>query len=238
VLEIGCGTGSSTVALAEQGAAVTAVDLDARVLDVARARCAEHGVEARFLALNASDVARKLAGEPFDLLIFFASLEHMTLGERLDAMRETWDLLAPGALWCVTDTPNRLWYFDEHTARLPFFQWLPDELAFRYARFSPRAFFGDVLGEHDAASELAFLRLGRGVSHHEFDLALAPAETLDVVSSLPLFHRARRPGHRLRRWHHRKRLPVRWEALLAEIRPDLHRGFFQPSLDLLIRKPG
>src|SRR5688500_14623008 len=39
VLDIGCGTGSSTVALAEQGARVTAIDIDAGAL---RVRSEEH----------------------------------------------------------------------------------------------------------------------------------------------------------------------------------------------------
>src|SRR5947199_9440599 len=39
VLEIGCGTGSSTVALAERGAVLTAIDIDAASIAVARERC-------------------------------------------------------------------------------------------------------------------------------------------------------------------------------------------------------
>ncbi|HEX5245050.1 MAG TPA: methyltransferase domain-containing protein, partial [Tepidisphaeraceae bacterium] len=39
VLEIGCGTGSATVTLAEQGAQVTAIDIDPRAIAVAERRC-------------------------------------------------------------------------------------------------------------------------------------------------------------------------------------------------------
>ena len=39
VLEVGCGTGSSTIALAEQGAQVVAVDVDAPSTEVTRERC-------------------------------------------------------------------------------------------------------------------------------------------------------------------------------------------------------
>src|SRR3954465_742961 len=39
VLEIGCGTGCSTVALAEQGADVVAIDIDEPSLAVAKQRC-------------------------------------------------------------------------------------------------------------------------------------------------------------------------------------------------------
>lgn len=78
ILEIGCGTGSSVVALAEQGAKVIAVDIDENSLSVARERCRVYGVDASFFKANATEVHRLFSGEHFDLIIFYASLEHMT----------------------------------------------------------------------------------------------------------------------------------------------------------------
>lgn len=236
VLEIGCGTGGSSVALAEQGARVTAVDIDQAAIHVARERTRIYGLEVEFVNANATEIAGKLGDPPFDFVLFYASLEHMTHLERIDAMRSTWDMLRPGALWCVADTPNRLWAFDQHTSRLPFFLWLPNDLAFAYSSRSPRVGFRELYRESDEAAELHFLRRGRGVSYHEFDLALGPAERLRVVSSMRLFHRQRRRFDRLRRWRHRHELAPRWEGVLAELRPDLHPGFFQKSLDLILRK--
>jgi S-adenosylmethionine-dependent methyltransferase len=236
ILEIGCGTGCSSVALAEQGAVVTAVDVDPGAVELARARCDRYGLDVDFVVANAVDLATKLADERFDLVIFAASLEHMTHRERLEAMSGTWRMLAPGSLWCITDTPNRLWFFDAHTSRLPFFMWLPDELAFAYARFSPRSGFHELYDAWDDASSLHFLRRGRGVSYHELDLALAPATGLEVLSCLPIFLRERRRLHRLRAWRRRDSVRSRYTALLASLCPELHPGFFEPSLDLLIRK--
>jgi 2-polyprenyl-3-methyl-5-hydroxy-6-metoxy-1,4-benzoquinol methylase len=60
ILEIGCGTGTSTVALAEQGARVTAVEVDARSLRVAKERCHLYGLETvTFHDMNAQDVGRQ-----------------------------------------------------------------------------------------------------------------------------------------------------------------------------------
>ena len=123
VLEIGCGSGASTVALAEQGARVTAVDIDPAALAVARERCRIYDLEVEFVCANATEIAQKLADTPFDLVVFYASLEHMTHTERLESMRRTWEMLRPGACWCVADTPNRLWVLDSHTSKLPFFRW-------------------------------------------------------------------------------------------------------------------
>ncbi|HQU43430.1 MAG TPA: class I SAM-dependent methyltransferase [Pirellulales bacterium] len=233
VLEIGCGTGSATVALAEQGARVTAVDLDPRAIRVAEERCRLYGVEATFFAANAAELSGPIASQRFDFILFFASLEHMTHPERLTAMARTWQMLPPGGLWGVIETPNRLWYYDHHTAHLNFFLWLSDELAADYVRFTPRDDVREQIGGAENRP-LALCRAGRGVSFHEFDLALGPSRNLNVVSSMPLFYRQRDLALRLQ-W--RLSRDCRFERFLAELCPDLHRGFLQPTLHLLIRKP-
>jgi ubiquinone/menaquinone biosynthesis C-methylase UbiE len=57
VLEIGCGTGSGLVALAERGAQVVGLDLDESSLEVARRRCSMHGVVADLHVANANCMA-------------------------------------------------------------------------------------------------------------------------------------------------------------------------------------
>lgn len=233
ILEIGCGTGSSTVALAEQGAKVVAVDIDAPSLQVARDRMNLYGLEAEFAIANATEVHQLFSDRKFDFIIFFACLEHLTNEERLISMQATWNMLSEGDLWCVIETPNRLWHFDHHTAFLPFYMWLPDDLAFQYSKYSPREPFCQVYDECTDETMLGFLRSGRGVSFHEFDLAMQKVEDLDVVSSLPMYLRDRAPlwaiGRRFMPDH-------RYESLVAAFGPKIHRGFYQPSLDLIICK--
>jgi SAM-dependent methyltransferase len=233
VLEIGCGTGASTVALAEQGALVTAVDIDAESLLVAQERCRVYGLDATFVQAEGSVLDREVNLADFDFVIFFACLEHMTYAERIQAMRTTWNALRPGSMWCAVETPNRLWIIDEHTSRLPFYNWLPDELAFDYSRFSEREPFRNAYRDRGEESLLSFLRHGRGVSYHEFDIAMANTASLDVVSCLHL----RRKGFLgLRALKRRMNRKARFESLIAAQRPDIHRGFFLPYLDLIIRK--
>ena len=116
VLEIGCGTGAATVALAEQGALVTATDFNEASLHAARERLAAYDLSADVSCASAADALRDHKNEHFDLIAFFAVLEHMTLNERLSALREAWNSLAPGGFLVVDETPNRLWYFDSHTS--------------------------------------------------------------------------------------------------------------------------
>ena len=228
ILEIGSGTGSSTVALAEQGAIVTGIDIDEPALEVARERCAAHGVSADIQAANAATDLGRFG--PQDFVIYFATVEHMTIDERLESFAQAWSLLEPGGLLAIIETPNRLWWFDQHTAQLPFFHWLPDELAFAYSRFSPRGTFNSLYRDRCDKTLEHFRRRGRGVSYHELELAIAPVEKLDVVSSLLEHFGWRRTAFRT------PRSTARYKRFLRSLRPDLHPGWFDQDLDLIIRK--
>lgn len=231
VLEIGCGTGSGIVALAERGAQVIGVDLDEGSLQVGRKRCALHGVVAELHAINATSIAKLFGDTVFDLIIFYASLEHMTLDERLRAIADTWAMLRPGKLWCVIETPNRLWHTDTHTAFLPFYHWLPDELAFKYARFSQRTNFRECYDESTDERRLHFYRRGRGVSFHELHVALGAADAFEVVSYKNDF--LERLG-----WLGKDARSDRYMAFLRELAPEVHAAFLQEYLDVILRKPG
>jgi 2-polyprenyl-3-methyl-5-hydroxy-6-metoxy-1,4-benzoquinol methylase len=236
VLEIGCGTGASTVALAEQGCDIVGVDVNQDNLLVAEERCRIYDLKAQFSCVNATDLHKHFETGAFDLIIFFATLEHLTYAERISAMRSTWTMLQPGGLWCVVETPNRLWWFDGHTARLPFFNWLPDDLALDYAPHSDRAFMKSyATAGRSEAVKLDFARRGRGVSYHEFDLALGSSALLNVVSSLRLYMREQSLVTRTMSMFSKSR---KFEAFLRAHGPRIHPGFYQPMLDLIIRKQG
>ena len=227
ILEVGCGTGCSTIALAEQGATVVGIDPDASALAVAVDRCREYGIGAEFHAINSTSMTQVFGQGRFDTIIFFASLEHMTIAERLAGLRDAWEMLPLGGHLVIVETPNRLWYYDGHTSLLPFYHWLPNELAFRYAQFSPRQ---DFRGWQDyEAEKVDFLRTGRGASFHEFDLAIRPTATLRVVSSLSTFQG-------LRYKPQRSRLDRQYKRMLRRIYPAVHPGFCDDSLFLILEK--
>lgn len=231
VLEIGCGTGCGTIPLAEQGAKVMGVDLRDDSLQVARARLEAQNLSAELLCLNADEIASFLGRKPFDMVLFWASLEHMTVKERLAALRDGWDLLHGGGLLGLIDTPNRLWDFDAHGSLLPFFHWLPMDVALPFAVESPRPSCRTIAERND---EIVLCRYGGSMSFHEFSLAITPAESLDVASGLDEFLRRRNFARRIRWLVSRDR---RYRNLLRRRCPQIHRAFFEENLQLLIRKP-
>jgi len=232
VVEIGCGTGASTVALAEQGARVVGYDIDAGALAVADKRRELFNLDS--IRLNHASAVEIDGAElsDADFVVFFASLEHMTLDERIAALSRVWSSLKTGAFLVVIDAPNRLWWFDSHTSSLPFYGWLPDDLAVLYARFSPRAPFNrQIAAPVDAASILALARVGRGVSYHEFELAIGDLSGLRV-SSLNGYNR--RNPLRMAKWLLRE---VVFERMLRSRGPNLPAEFYEPQLSFAIQKP-
>jgi S-adenosylmethionine-dependent methyltransferase len=150
----------------------------------------------------------------------------MTIGERLDSLRQAWAMLPSGGLLVIVETPNRLWFRDDHTARLPFFHWLPNELAFAYSRFSERENFREIYKTYDSSSKIHFLRRGRGMSFHEIELAIAPIRELRILGSLGQSKSAR-PMSRDGR---------QFKSSMRKLFPSLHEAFFDEYLDLMIAK--
>ncbi|GLF99205.1 class I SAM-dependent methyltransferase [Streptomyces yaizuensis] len=92
VLDVGCGTGSLSLLLAEAGHRVTGVDLSPRMVVHARAKLAAAGRAARFLV---GDAARPPTGDDrYDVLLSRHLL--WTLPDPHAALREWAALLRPG----------------------------------------------------------------------------------------------------------------------------------------------
>ena len=81
-IELGCGTGTNAVWLAERGFEVSAVDLVPLAIEKAIDRAAKAGVKVQFLSLNLLELPD--LGEPFDFLTWFEyAPEHADAFEEL-----------------------------------------------------------------------------------------------------------------------------------------------------------
>lgn len=93
VLDAGCGTGYLAVELARRGARVTAVDFAPAMLEVARRRVAQAGVDARLVLQDGSGLA-DLGDACFDLVVSVYVLQD--LPDLEGAARGTRRVLRPG----------------------------------------------------------------------------------------------------------------------------------------------
>jgi hypothetical protein len=138
-------------------------------------------------------------------------------------------MLEPGGVLSIIDTPNRLWYHDDHTSFGSFFHWLPDDVALAYVGYTNRPELSAEVEGPDGLEKLA--RLGRGVSYHDIMIAFGedPAPFYDSGE-----------------WDYRRELDPNWatwwsttndgryHALLC---PQLPSGFVEPELAICFRKP-
>ena len=144
IVEIGCGTGSSTAAFAPFAGHVFGYDISNSSIAAANVRLDAHGLSDRatLVALPPdsllASIERAHAGTAVDVVLLYAVLEHQTLDERITTLRMAERMLRPGGVIVITETPNRLTYVDRHTSQLPFFHMLPIELQVLYADRSPR----------------------------------------------------------------------------------------------------
>ena len=84
VLEIGCGIGTDTINFARAGAHVTAVDLSAESIALAKQRAAVFGLtDIHFYQANAEELSKFVPVERYDLVYSFGVIHHTPHPERV-----------------------------------------------------------------------------------------------------------------------------------------------------------
>jgi SAM-dependent methyltransferase len=122
VLDVGCGTGATSLALARAGAKVTGLDVSKPMLGLARSRAIQAGLDITFLEADAS--AYDFRPE-FDLI--FSRFGVMFFDDPIGAFANLHKALKPGgrlAFVCWRTPPENLWAFAPLTAAKPF---LPEQ---------------------------------------------------------------------------------------------------------------
>ena len=139
VLEIGCSFGHITEYLDEQPevARISTFDTDADFVAMLHAKIEDGDLKkVADVRLLGNDETRRLpyADGTFDLVLAIGVVEHLPPRHRRAQVDEYYRVLASGGHIAVLDTPNRAFPLETHSVGLPFVQWLPAPLAYRYAR--------------------------------------------------------------------------------------------------------
>jgi SAM-dependent methyltransferase len=94
VLDMGCGTGRFTIPLAERAESVSGLDLSPMMLDTARKKLADRGLEAD---LREGDMAAlPFADASFDVVVSMLALMHIPREDRQQVFHEVARVLRPG----------------------------------------------------------------------------------------------------------------------------------------------
>ena len=94
-LDLGCGTGDSSIYLAQHGWKVTGVDFVPQALEKARAKAA--GLSINFVHADVTHLSQVGIGADFPLIVDNGCLHNMSDGDRDAYVREVSAVAAPGA---------------------------------------------------------------------------------------------------------------------------------------------
>ncbi len=94
-LDLGCGTGDSSIYLAQHGWKVTGVDFVPKALSKARAKAA--GLPINFVPADVTQLSRASIGTGFQLIVDNGCLHNMSDDDRAAYVREVSAVAAPGA---------------------------------------------------------------------------------------------------------------------------------------------
>lgn len=111
-LDVGCGSGTSSIALAQAGWGVTGIDLAPRAIRLARQKAMLAGVSVNF---QVADFLRfRPEASSYDLVLDIGCFHGLTLPQRVDYLHKVERLLTPGGFWLLyafleTETQRGKW---------------------------------------------------------------------------------------------------------------------------------
>jgi SAM-dependent methyltransferase len=104
-LDVGCGTGDSSIYLAQHGWKVTGVDFVPKALDKARAKTRAAGVPVKFVQADVTHLSQAGIDEKFELMVDNGCLHGMSDDDRDLYVEEITAAAAPGARLVIVAAP-------------------------------------------------------------------------------------------------------------------------------------
>jgi len=130
VLDLGCGTGEFTVRMNLLGFETTGIDVDSKVLGMAKILAMENGLPENIF-VKAHRGSLPFAENSFDIVTMFSVLEHVDDQTLISQLLPELKRICRGVVYMIA--PNRLKVSDDHTS-LRFVSWMPKRLAELYIK--------------------------------------------------------------------------------------------------------
>ena len=131
ILDFACGSGASTCVLARmfQSSEIVGIELQGKLLELAMLRRDHYGYSnvEFFQSPDSCNLHENLGN--FDYIVLSAVLEHLLPNERKVLIPKLWQLLAPGGILFIDQTPFRYFPIEVHTTHLPLINYFPSKLA-------------------------------------------------------------------------------------------------------------
>lgn len=183
VLEVGSGHAAKAFALAPFVDEYIGLEIQPNLVEFAEETNRQFNLEnLHFVVDQAANINAFLDAQdrPFDLILLYAVLEHLTMEEKLELLEACWGHLTAGGLLFIGETPNRMIPIDLHSSHLLYHQQAPKEIWTRTFMDAGNKRWADALSRaiKQDKFDLTTWRRGRHLGHQEFDLSMMPVEQL------------------------------------------------------------
>lgn len=142
ILDFGSGAGSSTIILSKlfPDSEIIGVEMVDEFFNIAEERIKFFGLKnVKFVKSESPEHLPKDIKSP-DFIVMCGVYEHLLPKEREGIFLNIWKLLKPGGVLFIIETPYSLYPIEFHTTQgLPLINFLPDSLAYLYAKHFSRA---------------------------------------------------------------------------------------------------
>jgi 2-polyprenyl-3-methyl-5-hydroxy-6-metoxy-1,4-benzoquinol methylase len=176
-LEIGSGEGVCSATLSHVFEEYVGLEIQFGLIEIAEKLCKNFGAgNTRFVHDEAANLERFLGreGKKFDLIILHAVIEHLLPEERFSVLRTCWDYLGDDGYLFIGEAPSNIFYEDQHSSFMLYFQQMPIEMWPYFYESSKNAVWKNAMQEGIKINIMVkqAYRWGVSVGFREFEKGL------------------------------------------------------------------